>query len=632
MHCSSLKADDVDQPTDLDLRPSPEAPPNSAASRQAHAALGQAHAALAFVDALAVSGIREVIISPGSRSTPLVWAALRHSLLHCRWISDERAAAFFALGQARVSGVASLLICTSGSAPAHYLPAVIEASTAFVPLLIISADRPPELHHCGASQAVDQHKLYGDHVRFYAEVGLPFDDSAPNEWRPLRRLAAQAVHHSVYPTPGPVHLNAAARKPLEPPDNAADVLKLTDGAWTPPPRFVAPLQMPPPRDIADLAARCGSAQSGIIVCGPAPLDQARHRLAIDQLAHRLGFVLFAEATSQVRFAAPEKCNAQRCNSFDTLLQSPASDDLLRPDLILQIGMSPVSSGWQRWLPRHRHVPRFVLAAHGYPDAESSATALVQADLGCTLQALHGALGQGSDADRIKTPSAWTRRLSSLQLRLEATLDTLLEQNGDQLSEAVVVRDVVDQAPEDALLLIGNSLPIRHLDTWVQRRARPLDVLSQRGASGIDGLVAGACGAATSSGRPTLALLGDVSLLHDLGGLATLRELTTPLVLVLINNQGGRIFPQLPLGQRDFFRQQSEFWTTPPQLDFQHAAAAFGCRYQRPDNRQALRHALHAALRTPGATLIEAVVAADSAAVMSSRLDAAVDDLMPAPPT
>ncbi len=257
--------------------------------------------AVALLDAFSGAGVEDVIVSPGSRSTPFVLAAAEHPALRCHDIVDERSAAFYALGRARATGRPSLLLCTSGSAPAHYFPAVIEASAAFVPLLVLSADRPFELHGCGASQTVDQLRLYGDHVRWFVDLGAPEPGEAA--LLSLRRAAVRAVAESLGPTPGPVHVNARARKPLEPSAEALAAQTLR-GEWPPVTRVLPTRTLPSDEAVEALGRACLEARDGVIVCGPASVGEREAGGAIRDLARRTGFALLSEATSQVRFVGP----------------------------------------------------------------------------------------------------------------------------------------------------------------------------------------------------------------------------------------------------------------------------------------------------------------------------------------
>lgn len=565
-----------------------------------------------LLDALAQSGVTDVVITPGSRSTPFVVAAIDHPGLRCTSMIDERDAGFYALGISKVSGSPTVLLCTSGTAPAHYLPAIIEASLSYVPLIVLSADRPEALQDCGASQTIDQVKLFGDHVRWFSDLGDPAFSQA--SLRALRRKAAQAVHLAQYPEPGPVHLNARAAKPLEPmPASASELPNAVEASrlfHEPVTRAYAPERSASTRSLETLHKLVASAKRGMIVCGPGPLSQRFDRWQIEAFARTTGFAVLPESTSQLRFPSLSS-SALVFDAFDTVLRSPLAARELAPDLILQLGRAPTSAAFERWLASQR-IPRVVLSPFGWHDPSSAADHVIFAPVSATLAALTSRLGDKS-AD-----ASWAqavRRWNSLAWRVA---DSLAADTG-QLSEPACAREVIRTLPSGGLLGLGNSLPVRLADTWCPGDSAELAVFSQRGASGIDGMVAGFAGALSAWGAPGLLLLGDVTLAHGLSGLAVARHASQTLVIVVINNGGGRIFEQLPVARLPGIDERLSWWTTPPGVDFEHAASAYGVRYQRAATRQALGAALAEAWSQPACSLIEAVVPPSGAIELHRRL-------------
>ena len=552
-----------------------------------------------FLRAAASAGVTDVVLSPGSRSTPLALAAAGEPRLRLHVIVDERAAAFFALGQARVTGRPSMLVCTSGTAGAHYFPALVEASQSFVPLLVVTADRPWELSDAAAPQTIDQVKLFGDFVRHYAELGLP--DAAPSALRAVPRLAAQAVARALGPMPGPVHINARFRKPLEP------VAVSGREAWEPlweslmergAPAVHASAQTPDPEAVAELAERIARAERGLLVCGPSPLSQAEGRDAILALARRTGFPLLAEATSQLRFGG-DHAGVTVCSGFDAVARIPALRGGQAPDLILELGAPPTSSGYAELLAASAGAARFVIAPHGWNDPQGDATALVHAEPAALARALAVALPDRAAA------SSWSTSWARADARAQAATERALAEAG--FTEGAVARAVLAACPEGSILVVGNSTPVRDLDAFCPASGRDVRILHQRGASGIDGLVAGAVGAATVSPRPVSLLLGDVSLLHDLTSLGLASRLEAPFVVVVVQNGGGRIFEQLPIARAVDAELFERTFATPQTVRFEPAAAAFGIAYARAETGASLAEALSAAWSRRGPTLIEAVV-------------------------
>lgn len=557
---------------------------------------------------LAQSGVREAVISPGSRSTPFTFAALREPTLRCHDIVDERSAAFFALGQAKVSGEPTLLLCTSGSAAANYLPAVVEANNSHTPLLILTADRPLELQDCSAHQTIDQNRLFGQHARAFFELGAP--DAAPSALAGVARIAAQACLRSRSPVPGAVHLNARARKPLEPVTPAPDstVRRAVDALLERGPTRSTPARVGPPADgLERLAAACQRAERGVIIAGPRLPGQPDLVGAVAELARRSGFVVFPEAPSQLRFGLAGRLPPEQiCDGFDALLR--ARSFAFEPDLVLELGPPPVSGGYERWLARQPRCARYVLAEHGFPDPSGTAAEVVLGALDHTLSALLAALPSPAGA----VAEARCQFAGALG-RANARVWEALEQDAaPELDERRAVELTLASLPEGALLALGNSLPIREVDVFCRAVPRPgIQVLCQRGASGIDGLVSSAAGAAARSGRPTTLLLGDISFLHDLGGLWAARRIQSPLAVVILNNQGGRIFEQLPLGHSAALRPgEIDHWTTPHALDLARAGDLFGIPSSQVNDAETLSAALAAAHGRAGPTVIEVQLPGD----------------------
>jgi 2-succinyl-5-enolpyruvyl-6-hydroxy-3-cyclohexene-1-carboxylate synthase len=558
------------------------------------------------------AGVATCVVSPGSRSTPLV-AALPAEL-DTPTIIDERAAAFFALGVGRATGRPAALLCTSGSAAAHYFPAIVEANLAGVPLVVITADRPPELHGCGASQTMAQHGLYGGHVRGAFELGAPAASAAA--FRGVRRTIAQAVALARGPHPGPVHINVALRKPLEP----AAPTTAEEHALA---QLVAELRAQPivaalPRLVADhaalvaLAAAIAAEPRGLIIAGAAPASHAALRDAIAALAARAGYPVLAEAGSQLRFAPrgahridgrglPAAVSAAewRCGYIDhgDLLLAALTPELA-PKLIVQLGAEPVAAGWVAARARLAGAAIHVLADHAWHDPESSARSVIIGDVGAAVATL---------ADRVpaRGASEFASRWRAADAHAAAATDAALA--GHPRSEGAVLRAALAAVPAGATIQIGNSLPIRVVDQVCAGDGASRTVLTQRGVAGIDGLIASAAGA-TRAGQPVLLVLGDVSFAHDLGGVLAARAASAPLAILVIDNGGGQIFAGLPiaraaLGAGAFDRH----FTTAPGIDPAAVAIALGARGTTAPTPAAAAAEVATALATPGVTVIVAPV-------------------------
>ena len=575
-----------------------------------------------LLGSLARAGVEDVVLSPGSRSTPFAWAALNEPAFRCHSLADERVAAFFALGQARLSGRPSLLICTSGTAAANYYPAVLEASLARLPLLILTADRPLELQHSAAPQAIDQIKLFGEAVRAFFELGTP--DAARSALAGVVRSVAHAAHRARFPEPGPVHLNARARKPLEPiqaNDAASVALRAqVDALLARGPAHAAGAILK--GDVTRLAQACANTARGLIMVGPHQLSEAAPALA--RLAEITGFPLLCEATSQLRFGPAAALGAQLIDGFDWLLRSERLREVLRPDLVLSFGQTPTSGSYERLLSGGFSGQRFVIAPHGFPDPHGLATELVSASSQQAAQATISLLEQSGASD-VQTRERFGQAWTEANRQAWRIIERELARPSPTLDEARAVRSVLDHVPSSSLLVLGNSLPIRDVDAYVPGSKRTLRVLSQRGANGIDGLISGAAGAASATAEPTVLLLGDVSFMHDLGGLAAARASLGPLSIVVIDNGGGRIFEQLPIfGQLRDRAEVARFWLTPPAVELSHAAQLFGYRYLRVTRDVEIASAMHSATSELGVSVVHVVVDGSSAREAEQRVRSALE--------
>ena len=570
---------------------------------------------------LAQAGLSDAVICPGSRSTPFAWALAETPGIRCHSLIDERAAGFFALGLARVTGRPALVLSTSGSAAANFFPAVVEASLARVPLLVLTADRPLEVQGGEAAQTIDQVKLYGDHVRRFFDLGVP--DGSPSSLGGLMRLVTQGFAAALAPEPGPVHLNARARKPLEPgaaeteADRAvaATVSALLARGVT---RVATAEPAPRAEGLRRLTAAIAAARRGLIVCGPLPVTAERAREAIVELSERFALPLFAEATSGIRFDAPGKSPA---DALELLLRSPECRKGLAPDCIVRFGGTPTSGAFEALLGEHPSAALHVVSEQGHPDPLGRARSLTLGPLDAIAATVAAAVvphepnaDQRAFAERVKRANAeaWGSVLRVLE-------------NEAPGSEPATVRTAVESVPPGGLVVVGNSLPVRLLDAFVPAGARRLAVASQRGANGIDGLVAGAAGSALAREKPTLLLLGDVSLAHDLGGLAAARLVKSPFVVLVIDNGGGRIFDHLPVAKLYSAEpERAELWLTPPRLAFEHAGPLFGIPYAAPTTLDELRATLGRAFAHPGPTLVHARVTPDSARNALAKLKVELD--------
>ncbi|MCK6523186.1 2-succinyl-5-enolpyruvyl-6-hydroxy-3-cyclohexene-1-carboxylic-acid synthase [Myxococcota bacterium] len=503
------------------------------------AALNRRHAGR-LLGALAALGVRDAVLSPGSRNTPLVLAmealARGGAALTLTDVLDERAAAFFALGLARRSGRPVILSCTSGSAGAHYLPALTEASASGVPLIVLTADRPAELHGVGAPQTLDQTRLFGPFVRMFLDLSEPAED---RDGPGIEHAAARAWDAASGANPGPVHLNLPFREPLWDPAVGAEEAPALVRA---PPRVWRGRAKLDPADLDALLAQLAANPRGVIVVGPRELADQRggpDRLpeAVAALAARLGWPVLAEPTSGLRFgpAAPFVVD-----HADAILRSERVGDALAPDLVLRLGQNLSSKATSRWLARHAGgKATLVHPAGAWHDPELIAERLIVADPAELLLAL-------LDRALPAAEPAWAARWRAVNAAAAAALGPLVESG--PLWEGQLARAVAGAAPEGALLHVASSMPIRDLDSFARARPTPLLATASRGVNGIDGTLCTALGLAARHEGAAWALLGDLATLHDAGAFVLAANLGRPVTAVVIDNGGGNIFGFLPIGQ------------------------------------------------------------------------------------
>ncbi len=535
-----------------------------------------------FAAELRASGVSNACISPGSRSTPLA-LALHGEGLRTWPIVDERSAAFFALGLALTSGRPVALVCTSGTAAANYLPAVVEASLSGVPLVVLTADRPPELRDCRAAQTIDQVGLFGSHVRWSVDVPAPAAE--PDLEAFYRTLACRAVAAALEAPAGPVHLNWPMREPLI--DVAAErtVPRSAPAPGAPWVRVHAAGEAPAAGVADAIAERLARARRGLIVCGPRIGDGAA--TAVGALARALAWPILADPLSGLRFGAHDRSHV--VDAYDLVLRDVGFAAGHAPDAVLQLGAPPVSKSLESFLaaaPRPAHV---VVAPPGqWLDPTHRATDLVRGGAAPLATALAERLAPRG------APRAWLERWLAAAGAARAALDCALASE-PSLFEGKVFPVLAELLPPGARLHVGNSLPVRHLDLFLGQRAAPLAVHGNRGASGIDGVVATAAGAAAAGLGPVVLVVGDLSFLHDLGGLQAAARHRLDLVIVLLNNDGGGIFSFLPQAGLDSERFEALFGT-PHGLDVAGAAALCGARLARPASWEDFRRDVAAALR------------------------------------
>jgi 2-succinyl-5-enolpyruvyl-6-hydroxy-3-cyclohexene-1-carboxylate synthase len=487
---------------------------------------------------------------------------------------DERSAGFFALGAAKRSGRPAAATCTSGTATANLAPAVIEASHARVPLIVLTADRPPELREVGAGQTIDQIKLYGDAVKWFFEVGVQEADDASLRW--VRTLACRAYWTACDGPPGPVHLNFPLREPLVLDGPLPEDATGRDGG-----RPYVSLD----RAIESIPTG-GSRPAGrvAIVAGAERDTIAAGELA--GFAERAAIPLLADPLSGARHGWAAIAH------YDLLLRDPDFAATHRPDFVIRTGDLPTSKPLRAWLAGLDAAQVAVDPDGVWHDPNAVVATRVRAPIRAVLDGL-------TAGEVVPGDPAW---LASWRAADAAAASAIMATLGDDLSEPRVARSLGEWLGPHATLFVASSMPIRDVEEFFPARDRGPRVLSNRGANGIDGTVSSAFGAAAAGPGPVVLLIGDVALAHDIGGLVAARRLGLALTIVLLNNDGGGIFHFLPVaGETDAFEQHV---ATPHALDFAHAATLYGCDYHRPQTLGDLHATVKAAVAVPHTTIIE----------------------------
>ncbi len=498
--------------------------------------MSDAAALRAFVEALVAAGIREAVVCPGSRSTPLALALRAAAGIRVRVLYDERAAGFFALGMARTSRRPIVLLATSGTAAVEFGPAVVEAQLSRVPLVVLTADRPAELRDRGAPQAIDQTHLFGRAAKWFTE--LPLLDGDPATLAHWRWVAGRAVAVAAAGPAGPVHVNAPFREPLLPDGPletpAADALAEPFVAVT------AGRRVLDGAALEALAGRLAGRKRGLILAGPADDPALPGPLAL--LARATGFPILADPLSGLRTGPHDR--GLVVAHADQLARPGPWLDAHVPDLVLRTGAMPTSKPIVELLARVRPEILVLDGDAGWSEAALVPVTFVHADAAATVQALaeilRGNVGAPTDA-------RWTADWLAADRVAGDAMDVWLGAL-DEPFEGVPYRALAEALPDGAVLWAASSMPVRDLDGWLPSTQRAITVHSNRGANGIDGAVSTALGSAAVADGPVALVVGDIAFLHDLNALVAARLHGLSATIVLVNNDGGGIFSFLPQAQ------------------------------------------------------------------------------------
>lgn len=549
----------------------------------------------AFIDELVRSGLKHIVVSPGSRSTPLAVLAAEHTELQVWMNIDERSAAFFALGLAKARREAVALLCTSGTAAANYFPAITEANLSRVPLVVLTADRPHELRDVGAPQTINQISLYGDHVKWFSEMPIP--ESSDSLLRHARVVAARAVISAQSEPSGPVHLNFPLREPLLPNlqhpqlfgtgrDGSNPYVQLQQGNAT-----------ASAAAIKQLTEELKQVEKGIIVCGPHEEPQLMEAVII--LANLLEYPIVADPLSQLRGGIQDESQAIIIDRYDSFLRDQDVAEALHPDVFIRIGAMPVSKPMLQYMNRYPQARHIVVDEAGWRDPTLliSDRWLVNPVTFCTQ------LASEHMNYKARSSSSWLQKWQKIN---DVTARVLDHEAGADLEDGAlfegrVVVELQRLMDEKSTLFVGNSMPIRDVDSFYGKDKKEIRIMANRGANGIDGLVSTAMGI-SANGQQTVLLLGDLSFYHDLNGLLAAKLHQLKITIVVINNDGGGIFSFLP--QSTMPNHYETLFGTPIGLDYEYVVKMYQGRFSRVSSWGQFAEAFEQANHEGGLHVIE----------------------------
>lgn len=538
-----------------------------------------------FVDELATNGLVNVVISPGSRSTPLAMMFAHHPSIKT-WVNmDERSASFFALGMAKQTNCPVALVCTSGTAAANYYPAIIEAYYSRVPLLVLTADRPHELRDVGAPQSINQLRLFGEYTKWFQELSLP--DATKMSLSYIRSVAARAYHLSNAMNKGAIHLNFPFREPLVPDFSLSDLwgadrtraqLEVTQG-YT---QFSV-------NQLQQLYNQLQQYRKGIIVCGP--MENQEAQADIIAFAKEWKLPVFADPLSQLRQGEADKDVV--IESYDAILKDATNRKLIKPDFVIRFGAMPISKAYMLWLKEHDGIVHYVVEEkEGFREPVGHKTTMLYTAPRILCRSFMSFSPPAFDTDWLSKWQQWNQHAVSI----------LRKQDKHFLTEGDAVLGLADLIPDDSTLFIGNSMAIRDIDTFWFSTNKSIRMLCNRGANGIDGVISSALGASSANKRVTL-LIGDLSFFHDQNGLLMTKHYPLDITIVLINNNGGGIFSFLPQAKQQTPYYEALFGT-PLDIDLAHTVQLYQGHYTNPTGWDEYKQALEASYKRPGLSVIE----------------------------
>lgn len=542
----------------------------------------------ALVEGLAGAGLRHVVMCPGSRSGPLAVSFARCDAIKT-WVHlDERSAGFFALGIAKGSRGVMAVLTTSGTAAANLLPAVVEARLTGVPLVVITADRPRELIDWGANQTIEQSGIYGGHVKWSADMPVPEDGAALVNYASAvgRRAYVMAMG---YPS-GPVHLNMPFREPLAPIPVSGEETEMSRGTGVL--DDVVPAATPCGLAVGrDMGSRVKDVERGLIVCGPQ--DKPGLAKAVGEVGVKLGYPILADPLSQVRFGKHNRSHV--VDFYDLILRDEGLWGRLEPELVIRFGAWPTSKLLGAFMARAKGARHVLVTESGWADPSHLAADVVQVD---PVSFCRGVMSEGGEA---RAQNGWVKRWVEMSLMVREGMEDYMSVVEDMF-EGKVFLELQKHLMENSILFVGNSMPVRDMDTFMASSGKSIRVMGNRGASGIDGVVSTALGSGVGAETQVVAVVGDISFFHDMTGLLMTKHPEINVTIIVLNNDGGGIFSFLP--QAQYAEHFEEVYGTPHGLSFESAARLYGLGYVRVGDWEEFGDAVGRSLSSAGTSIVE----------------------------
>jgi len=556
-----------------------------------------------FINRLVKLGVKYACISPGSRSAPLSYSLASNKNIKSFVHIDERSSGFFALGIAKVTGIPVIVVTTSGTATAELYPAIIEAYQQRTPLIICTADRPAELVDTGANQTINQRNIYKNHIRWFRDVGLPSTKEYSLKY--LQKIATKAFEISSLKDKGPVHLNFPFEKPLEPfsfTDEINEKLIKINSAATIKNDSLSKEKKQARKKLENLSEKLIDIEKGLIIAGPLEYDR-KLTGKIKQLSIITGYPVLADASSQLRFAL-KKSDKNVISNYHSILLSEKFVENHQPDIIIQLGRTVTSSSLENYLAECE-CERYSVNNYGDLFDPSRKTKTVYSLEPCFFSEV--ILNFLSDKKFKRNKSSWLKDFNKAE-EISEKMKQKIFIKSKLTDEPGIINETLNCIPEKTNILIGNSLPIRDFDNFATKTTKEFIIHFNRGASGIDGVTSTALGI-SSTGKKTVLLTGDLSFLHDIGSLASAVKYSLPVTVILINNNGGRIFGTLPISRKK--KLLSRYFVTPHNLELDEIIKSFGVDYFRVNDKYKFVHTLKNCIKQNSTSVIEIKTNADA---------------------